>query len=402
MESIHDVPLSKDLAGPDHQGIYIVGTDNLGDYCNDLDCCPGGARFQGIPDPDDVVSGDEDRWFCDHGISYKDECKKCDEEWANVADEWGGWEGYGMNKDDIIEGEVVVSVCDHNIDLGEPKFGVCEECDKEAKNTKTMAANSIWRVIDEKNYKYDAEKKEWVRSVVTTTPSKSWTPSKPLCKHYMQEFALENGLIVHASADRDAPANWKRNIADVPDLGVYLYSGWVRDELYATPGLEVPWGIAASWPMAWLDWPDFSIPDDPDDALIAAQWILDNLAAGKRVETGCMGGHGRTGTMLALLLVLQGVKPGTAIERVRTTYCDEAIEGNKQIDLIVYAYESAHGKNWKKSKAERKRVEDARPVIKPSTTPYKPTGNTAEQNTTKCIHGKLMTEPCVACDKLYT
>lgn len=356
MESIHDVPLSADL-----------------------------EEFK------DAVDKDANQWFCDHGISYKDDCKKCDEEWANVEDKWAE---YGEITDAEIV-EIDPTACDHGLPLDEPKFGDCAECDKSCNNTQHMGNMNIWRLVDKKKYKYSYADKVWVQVMTSTTATVM--SSKPLCKHFMQPFELENGLVIHASADRDVPSNWKRDVKDVPDLGVYLYQGWIRDELYSTPGLEVPWGVAASWPMAWLDWPDFSIPDDPNDAVIAAQWILDHLAEGKRVETGCLGGHGRTGTMLALLLVLQGIRPGTAIERVRDKYCEEAIEGNKQIDLIVAAYESAHGKGWKKSKAERKKVEDSRPATKPASTTT--SGTTAYKS--KCIHGKTMDEPCVDCDKVY-
>jgi hypothetical protein len=378
MESIHDVPLSEDL-----------------------------KEFK------DAIDKDANMWFCDHGVSYKDDCEKCDLEWANIDDATDAtwWEKEDKPDSDKAEAEPDVeidpTICDHGVDLGEPKHGACSDCDQEATNSATMAPGNIWRMVNGKKYKFFFTTQEWVPATSPYKGSWSTTPAKPLCKHFMQEFALENELVIHASADRDVPANWTRKPEDKPDLGVYLYSGWVRDEIWSTPGLEVPWATHPSWPMAHLDWPDFSIPDEPDDALIAAQWILDQLAEGKLVETGCMGGHGRTGTMLALLLVLQGVKPGTAIERVRTTYCDEAIEGNKQIDLIVYGYEQANGKKWRKSKNERKMVEDARPKSKPAVTAIKSdttSGTTTEKHygDAKCIHDKWMHEPCVACDKLYT
>lgn len=367
MESIHDVPLSEDFAEFQH------------------------------------TVNSKGEWFCDHGVNYKDDCAKCDEEWGKIEDEWGPWGSLGYKDEKIVDAEIVEDdpvECDHGKPLDKPKLGACQKCDNECGNSKQFGDTAAWRVI--KGGKYKHEKDEWVK--ISAGTGTSYVSSKPLCKHFMQEFTLENGLTIFASADRDVPANWKRDEKDMPDLGVYLYSGWVRDEFYVSPGLEVPWGIPSTWPMAHLDWPDFSVPDDPDDAIIAGQWILEQIAAGKRVETGCLGGHGRTGTMLALLLVLQGVKPGTAIERVRKTYCDEAIEGNKQIDLIVYGYEQAHGKTWKQSKNERKRVEDARPApSKPKITPVGTTPTTAIEKHygSKCTHGRWMDEPCVACDKLY-
>ena len=58
---------------------------------------------------------------------------------------------------------------------------------------------------------------------------------------------------------------------------------------------------------------------------------------------GCFGAHGRTGTLLASILVYEGYTATDAINKVRKDYCDRAIENKKQEDLIQL-YETALSK----------------------------------------------------------
>jgi len=197
----------------------------------------------------------------------------------------------------------------------------------------------------------------------------------------------------------------KRKTEDYPDLGVYLYSGWVRGQFCSTPGLDVPWATSSLWPMTWLDWPDYSVPYE-DELAMFVPWVLDRINEGKIVETGCLGGHGRTGTLLAMLLVQQGVKPGTAMKRVWDTYCIEAIESSKQVQAVINYYEAVHGKKWKQSKAERELVAECLDVFKPVTAkkvdPSPSTGVTKVQGSSskdqRCIHYRLLSEHCHGCE----
>jgi hypothetical protein len=85
-----------------------------------------------------------------------------------------------------------------------------------------------------------------------------------------------------------------------PDFGLYLDKRW-----------------RPPWPHGHLDWPDFGIPDDPVLVVEPLGSLLDRARAGQRVEIGCYGGHGRTGTALACLAILCGQAPGTAASWVR-------------------------------------------------------------------------------------
>jgi len=96
----------------------------------------------------------------------------------------------------------------------------------------------------------------------------------------------------------------------VPAFGVYLL------------GRRPP---AVPWESRWLKWPDFRLPADEASVLPALTEAWQRAVA-ERVEIACAGGHGRTGTALACLAILDGV-PGTeAVAFVREHYDLHAVE----------------------------------------------------------------------------
>jgi hypothetical protein len=103
-----------------------------------------------------------------------------------------------------------------------------------------------------------------------------------------------------------------------PDHGLYL------DERWQPP-----------WPHDHLDWPDFGVPDDPAPVLAALGGLRDRARAGRRVEVGCLGGHGRTGTALAVLAVLGGHPAEEAVAWVRANYCRQAVETPEQEAFVA-------------------------------------------------------------------
>lgn len=82
---------------------------------------------------------------------------------------------------------------------------------------------------------------------------------------------------------------------------------------------------ATPWPQRWVRWPDFRLPTDPQDARAALAELLER-ASYARVEIGCGGGRGRTGTALACLAVLDGVPADSAVAWVREHYDRRAVE----------------------------------------------------------------------------
>lgn len=146
----------------------------------------------------------------------------------------------------------------------------------------------------------------------TTSFGSSFSWSK--CKHNQAEFTLSDGTVILASSHQN------HTTENEPDLGVYLDGIW-------TPGC-----------MAFhVGWRDFGLPYLSDDAFRnVVEYALAAAREGKRVEVGCIGGHGRTGTMLAILecfaLVSKGERAdaAAAVKKVRAQHCNRAIETGEQ------------------------------------------------------------------------
>ena len=103
--------------------------------------------------------------------------------------------------------------------------------------------------------------------------------------------AFPDGSRVRAAALADRRA-------DDPEraYGLYLDDAW-----------------APSWPADVIAWPDFGLPDEPE-----------------LVEVGCLGGSGRTGTVLACMAVLAGVPAAEAVSWLPAAYRTQAVEPAEQ------------------------------------------------------------------------
>jgi Protein-tyrosine phosphatase len=129
--------------------------------------------------------------------------------------------------------------------------------------------------------------------------------SAPWDPHTAGVLRLPSGRLVRGRALlRPAPAG------PSPEFGLYLL------------GHEPP---AVAWEARWLRWPDFGLPPDPAAAADALREAWDRAVA-ERVEIACAGGHGRTGTALACLAVLDGVPGRDAVRYVRANYARRAVE----------------------------------------------------------------------------
>jgi protein-tyrosine phosphatase len=103
-----------------------------------------------------------------------------------------------------------------------------------------------------------------------------------------------------------------------PDFGLYLDHRW----------------STISWDHELVDWPDFGIPTDEVVAFgqIRAAWA--RAVSGEVVEVGCLGGTGRTGTVLGCFAILAGIPRDEAVTWVRATYRPHAIETTDQEALV--------------------------------------------------------------------
>ncbi len=121
-----------------------------------------------------------------------------------------------------------------------------------------------------------------------------------------------DGTLVRASSifERDEHASGR-------DFGLYMDPRW-----------------NPSWPAEVIDWPDFGVPTDGARAATQIREAFSRAKRGQGVEVGCMGGIGRTGTVLACMAVLAGVRSEDAVAWVRKNYRPGAIETTDQENWI--------------------------------------------------------------------
>jgi hypothetical protein len=103
--------------------------------------------------------------------------------------------------------------------------------------------------------------------------------------------------------------------ADTPDYGLYLGSRRLQRRHDA----------ALTWPHEWIEWPDFLLPRDREQAVHQIRKLHEEARAG-RAEVACGGGVGRTGTVIACLAILSGLPPEDAVAWTRANYDKRAVE----------------------------------------------------------------------------
>ena len=91
-------------------------------------------------------------------------------------------------------------------------------------------------------------------------------------------------------------------------------------------GLYLDQHWAPTWPADVIAWPDFGLPVEPEVAAGQITAAFGRARRGELVEVGCLGGSGRTGTVLACMAVLAGVPAPEAVSWVRAAYRREAVE----------------------------------------------------------------------------
>jgi protein-tyrosine phosphatase len=106
-------------------------------------------------------------------------------------------------------------------------------------------------------------------------------------------------------------------------------------------GLAMPqWGVYADtawsgWPGRVLEWPDFGVPAEDNLAVAAVIEAVERARSGEDVLVGCLGGTGRTGTLLAAMAVATGVPAEKARDWVRHRYRPGAVETDGQLKWVT-------------------------------------------------------------------
>jgi hypothetical protein len=111
----------------------------------------------------------------------------------------------------------------------------------------------------------------------------------------------------------------RREDDDRRDFGLYMDERW-----------------RPTWPAEMIEWADLGLPSAPARAAAQIRAAFGRARAGERVEVGCLGGQGRTGTVLACMAVLAGVSPSDAVAWVRRNYSPGAVETPEQEAWVLW------------------------------------------------------------------
>lgn len=169
---------------------------------------------------------------------------------------------------------------------------------------------------DKKTNKWDVYQNNKSSGVITTT--KSTTYNYKTCKHKHDEIKLYDGTSIFCSAVRDHA----EGLTD-PDFGLYADASW-----------------KPLWRNEFITWPDYNIPTNEELGLTQIYEAFWRAKNGEKVEIGCIGGHGRTGTILAIMYIASAegeIDGSQAYKFVKENYCSHAIESDIQEWYIKYA-----------------------------------------------------------------
>lgn len=230
---------------------------------------------------------------------------------------WSGnveyWEPADGDIEDFYEGsllEFVEEVDDEKVEKQQTTFFSKPECTCEPERTYFCGKCGVERKGDQHEWEWLSDDDEWwgggswgygggFGGVTGAVHQK--------CRHWREPITLPSGTVIHCSSE-----SYHGDKTKAPDIhfGAYLYSGWQPSNL----------GFLVAWQ-------DYGLPKcNWDGVIYAAQELLRLAREGSNVEIGCMGGHGRTGAMLAVIAVCDGMKAEESVEWVRKTYCNHAIE----------------------------------------------------------------------------
>mgnify|MGYP001618846850 CR=1 FL=1 len=127
------------------------------------------------------------------------------------------------------------------------------------------------------------------------------------------------------------------------DIHIVLDSIWIRGgDIYAN-FVDAPYH-STEQKRLYVSWPDQGVISIARVHQVVT-YIVKTVESGSAVGVSCHGGHGRTGTLLACLLVYKGHTANQAINFLRTRYCKKSVESVAQEHLIAGYGRSLLGKD---------------------------------------------------------
>ena len=105
---------------------------------------------------------------------------------------------------------------------------------------------------------------------------------------------------------------------------------------------QLPWKKQPDQPKIQFKFPitDMQAPDDYEEFNQLINYLIEKLNQGKRIHIGCIGGHGRTGTVLSALcsMIFTKAECASPTQYVRDNYCHKAVESQQQVDFLQKHY----------------------------------------------------------------
>jgi len=80
---------------------------------------------------------------------------------------------------------------------------------------------------------------------------------------------------------------------------------------------------------------DMQPPKDVKNFVMMIDYIIERLALHEKVHVGCVGGHGRTGVVIAAVVAVLHPEIESAIAHVRSIYCTKAVESADQVAFLM-------------------------------------------------------------------
>ncbi len=143
----------------------------------------------------------------------------------------------------------------------------------------------------------------------------------------------------------------------VKDADIYVSLASYSSPDFAT---RYPWEEGPRPIIFTFEITDMCAPNNKGDFRKMVAWLKTQALAGKKIHVGCLGGHGRTGMLLAALVKeIGGIED--AITYVRENYCKKAVESTEQVKFLAKEYgikEVAGSKSWGGSSTSKKNRRD--------------------------------------------
>jgi hypothetical protein len=211
---------------------------------------------------------------------------------------------------------------------------ICKDCRDYVGNDEFKESLVPAMSTPTKSYAYTSVNDwDWESDAVGSYGAYGWGTTYTACSHHMVPFqyqGLDDTYTVHLSGS--SALGTEPGIKELPSVGVYVDDGWLDGRLASNDSAELDVRQPTSLYVGWKDFQAIDVRVLSE----AVEWVIPYIHNQKDiVEIACIGGHGRTGTFLASLLVREGWAPTDAIEYIRGGYCPKAIENKAQEDLVT-------------------------------------------------------------------